>query len=242
MTTRVSPGFLYRTINHAALTLTFKQSTLISNTTYPSDGTITFSAQAIGTADPQRFVFITFCAKNPTNTTLSSVTIGGVAATFTFVGTTNTPANNNGGVGFAFAYVPAGTTADVVFTWSIPFTSSSTAAAMAIHLYTVVGPLALTPTVSDDQTSGANRTVNYTIPAGGIAVSIMATAAVAGAVTGNMTLDVNGTTYANGVERFVGSQSNGSNVNALTAQSITFSNVSSSGQPGSSCVRVFGRT
>lgn len=238
--TRFSGGFMYRQQSHATLTTTFKQSTSLSSQVFTAD--ITFSGQAVGPADPQRFVFVLFCAKNTANVALNGVTIGGVTATFETLGTTNTPNTNNGMVGIASAYVPAGTTADVKFTWASAFANSA-AAGMNINVYTVVGPLALTATDTYDvNTTASPRSKNYSIPAGGVAFSIAATAAVTGAVSGSMTNDVNGTTYVNGVLVFSSSQANPGNVNALTGQTETYTNMGSSGQPGASMARVYGRT
>ncbi len=80
--------------------------------------TYTFSAQAIGTASSDRIVIVAVGAANiSTGTTLSSATIGGVAATIQKQ-QTNNAASIDTISAVITAAVPTGTTGDVVLTFS----------------------------------------------------------------------------------------------------------------------------
>ena len=76
--------------------------------------TYTFSACDFGAPDTSREVFVVIGWSQGANRTLTSVTIGGVAATLGSQANQSTQA----GVRVAFAAVPSGTTGDVVCTFS----------------------------------------------------------------------------------------------------------------------------
>lgn len=133
---------------------TLRGDTSINN---QSSGTFTVSSAAIGTAAADRWVFVLFFSKNATARTLNSVTIGGVtAAVETISGTHN---QTLGLVGIAFAKVPTGTTANIVFTWSGGFTAS-TSNGMGFTWYTVNGDL--NTTFNDGFNSNLTTNPSYT--------------------------------------------------------------------------------
>lgn len=90
---------------------TFQQSAVSA----ADQSTYTFAAQPIGTASPTRRVVVALGWAAAAAVTLSSITIGGVAAT---VNADSGPFTGNRRVVFASAVVPTGTTADVVVTLS----------------------------------------------------------------------------------------------------------------------------
>lgn len=242
MGTRFSGGFMYPQHGHGALALTYQQAASVIN--QPATAVWSFLAQPIGAADASRFVFVLYGAKNPGgDLALNTLTIGGVTATILGrVGTLTTPNTNNGQVGMAYAYVPQGTTADIVFTFAGAF-QQSVNAGVGIEVYTVVGPMALTPTKSID----ANNTISpfsvtFDIPPGGVAFAIGDTISAVNTQTGPMTIDDAGTVYVSSVKRYAFSQVNPSNVNTLASQTENFTNWTGGGQGNPIMLRVFGRT
>jgi hypothetical protein len=233
-----SPGFIHpnQAVVDAALVKTFKASTQQSNS---ATATWTFSAVAIGSASSDRWVFVCFQAKNNVLGTLNSATIGGVAAT-TETQLRSINSANNAAVNMMYANVPTGTTADIIFNWSVTFTAN-TGFGMGIDVYTVVGAFNGTSTAQYDVADTTSpRTFTYSIPRGGVAFATGACSSVATAVSGTITWDTNVVPYVNGLNRVAGSQANTDNVNALASQTATFTNFSSGGNPGPTMGRVYG--
>lgn len=104
-------------------------STYISTTLDTSAlATVTLTGVAIGTPAPDRLVVAVVLGRDSNARTISSVTIGGVAAT----AAVTSPSQNNP-TGIYYARVPAGTTADIVVTFSAATTR------MAVAVYTLTG-------------------------------------------------------------------------------------------------------
>lgn len=236
--TRFSPGFIPDSRTAVgALSLTYKQGAFINNSAVAVH---TFAAQAVGAAAQDRWVFVLYAAKNTADRVLNGVTIGGVPATIVGrVGTLNTPNTNNGSVGMVYARVPAGTTADIVFTWDAAFVLS-VGAGVGIDVYTVVGGLNGIATSSfDSNLNTSPRSWSYLIPKGGVALVIGATSNVTATLVGDLTIDDNGIAYTSGLPRYALSQPNTDNV-ATLGGSETFTGFASSGQAGPIMGRTFG--
>lgn len=86
--------------------------------------TYTFTAAAIGTAGPDRFVVVGIFGSKASALNISTVTIGGISATLLAVSTLDPNRN----LSFFGAFVPTGTTADVVVT----FDTSAVRAAIGV--------------------------------------------------------------------------------------------------------------
>ncbi|RWM28490.1 hypothetical protein [Mesorhizobium sp.] len=112
----------------------------------------TFSGVDIGTANADRQVIVMFSARTATVATVSSVTIGGVAAT-PVVGIVG---NAGAQIAVYRANVPSGTTADVVVRLSASSTDGT------IHVYRVVPRTTGTPVDSGSAASNATTTVTAT--------------------------------------------------------------------------------
>jgi len=125
----------------------------------------TFSSQSIGAADSDRYIICCVAWRASADTTLSSVSIGGVAATL-LANNVNVSGGETSGTCIAVAAVPSGTTGDVVVT------IGATALRCGIALYRAVG--LGTPTVPHDTlTSDADSpTGTIDIPNNGLCIGI----------------------------------------------------------------------
>lgn len=137
--------------------------------------TYTFASQAIGTAFVGRRIVVGVGAINAASRTISSVTIGGIAATqVAFV------EGSGGGAfvpsGLFIAQVDTGTTASVVVTYS--------AAANRCGIGVFALSNMTTNTASDSGTSTANpETKTLAVPSGGVAIGYAAVFQSAGTPT-----------------------------------------------------------
>lgn len=142
-----------------AFSSTYRGEDHINNT---NSTTHTFASKAIGTAAATRYVFVLFSAFNNAARTLNSITIGGVTATIeTLVGSLTAA---EGLVGIAFANVPTGTTANIVFTWSGTFIQDISHG-VGIDWYTVDGATNLNVTAVDSLSVNAAAEVSKTFSA-----------------------------------------------------------------------------
>lgn len=132
----------------------------------------TLTGHSIGAARSDRLVVVRIVGTRAGNTgrTLSSATIGGVAATILTQKTCNSAGKNCNVVAIIAAIVPTGTTADIALTWS---------GAMDNNIVQVVALVGVTaPSVPvDAQTAGVDGTVttlSATIArkAGGIVLAV----------------------------------------------------------------------
>jgi hypothetical protein len=113
---------------HTAIGATYR-ATAVSTANASS---YTFSSQAIGTADDNRYVIVAVhLQRSNTSEIVNSLSVGGVSATLISSGTSNTA--NRSLVDFWKAAVPTGTTADVVVTLS------AAAARCAISVWSCIG-------------------------------------------------------------------------------------------------------
>ncbi len=165
-------------IRRSAITLSYEATGLdeTDRTTY------TFSGLAIGAASANRKVLVSIWTRSGVGTpaTVSTVTIGGVAATVLKSGPLNTFQN----LAFAIADVPTGTTGDVVVTFGSGVTSC------AVAVYRLIGA---TGTVSTEYTDIADPfTVSADIPAGGAAFGIFSPNVADASTMTNLTKDVSG--------------------------------------------------
>jgi hypothetical protein len=121
----------------------------------------TFTAESIGPDSPDRIVVVCVGWNISTSTTLSSATIGGVAATI--IGQCN---GTTSGIAIIQAAVPTGTTADVV----VNYAGSPLRGQIAV--YNLLGALSATVNASNFPAGGgdASRTATFNVPAGGVAL------------------------------------------------------------------------
>jgi hypothetical protein len=178
-------------VSPLSLQMTFKQSASINTN---ASATFNFANQPIGSASADRWVFVTWAAKNSANLTLNSLTIGGVTATQEAIDGILAPAI--GVTSIAFANVTAGTTADVVFTWSGAF-NGTVNNGMGINVYVVYGQLDTVARDSlDDNSTTTPLTKSFAVPPGGVAF-VTATANNSGSsVSGDFTVDRNGVAFS----------------------------------------------
>jgi hypothetical protein len=184
-----------------------------------------FAGNSIGTASADRWVFLLFGAHNGAAQALNSITIGGVTATIeTLSGTLQ---QLNGLTGIAFANVPSGTTATVVFNFAANFVAS-TSNGVGYDWYTVVG--ALNTTATDTLNSNATTTPvshTFSVADGGVAFATGVGNNVSHNITGNFGIDNNFTQYA--AARALGSASIAQNTGAPVNETVNFNSMSTSG-------------
>lgn len=155
------PGLCAPTVASAppavfSLTPTANPVDLTSQTTY------TFSSQNFGTADATRVMAVIILSRNSAGTqTVSSATIGGVAATKAvgLLGSSNAMVGE-----IWYAAVPTGTTGAV----SITFAGANQRC--AIQLYSIIAPSSPAPTVTASSLASPATSGAITIPAGGAAI------------------------------------------------------------------------
>jgi hypothetical protein len=144
----------------AALALSF----IGSNNSVADQTTYTFSSQSIGAAASDRDVIVFIMGgAGATTPTISSVTIGGNAATLD-VQTNQDSGSQGAACGIARLRVTSGTTATIAVTFS------SGALNCFIAVYRLTGHVSGTPfATGSDVTDPINISIN--VPAGGVAVS-----------------------------------------------------------------------
>ncbi len=123
--------------------------------------TVTLTGVAIGTPAPDRLVVAVVLGRDSSARTISSVTIGGVAAT----AAVTSPSQNNP-TGIYYARVPAGATADIVVTFSAATTR------MAVAVYTLTGYRNAAPAAVDqDYGSGTTLSVALARPRDAVVIA-----------------------------------------------------------------------
>jgi hypothetical protein len=157
-----------------------------TDTEYNINGlaTYTFTGMAIGAASTDRLVVALISGRDGGNTgrTISSVTIGGIAATQARLDTRNNSGSEISGI--YVAMIPTGTTANVVVNYNAAI------AKMHVTLVAVKGVSSATATSSAGATSAGGVTLSATglnIPANGILFSV-------GAINGTRTTTMTGIT------------------------------------------------
>lgn len=167
----------------------FSITYISQNSITTGGGSYVFTSQAIGTADATRIVAVCI-AQFITNTiTVTSVDIGGIAAT-------QATGAASGAAGSSltdiwYAAVPTGTTA------TITVNLSASQARLGILVYSVIGTGAAFSAAANANAAGANGTslsASVTVPAGGGTIGVVGIHSSApGAITpSNLTLDSNG--------------------------------------------------
>ena len=143
-----------------------------ANTT--SQTTYTFSSASFGSAASVRVIVVAFASRaNTTGRTISSVTIGGVAATAAAVGNYS----SGGASDFAaiyYAELPSGTTGDVVITFSAAMLRC------ALQVFRMTGQDSVTPSATATDTTGDPMDGDVNVVAGGAAVGVSATGGASG--------------------------------------------------------------
>jgi hypothetical protein len=150
----------------ASLALAPAAVTYQSTATDGSDlSTYTFSAQAIGAASANRYVICGFGARYTSGTpTITSVTIGGVAATQVSAQLAGTGTGKLL-AGLYIALVPTGTTADIVIAFS------ATALRCDHVTFSATGLQSATPTASVMSTANPGTSGSFSVSAGWIIVA-----------------------------------------------------------------------
>lgn len=142
-------------------------ATYIGGTTSTTDqaSTYTFSNHDVGQPSPYRWVLVGIQSGHSAARTISSVTIGGVAATQ--VGF-NASADDTILTAFYIALVPAGTTATIVVVFS------GSAVRCRVGVWTIIGLLSATATdtASDDTDSSGVVSDTLDVQAGGCAFGL----------------------------------------------------------------------
>lgn len=143
-----------------------------------ASSTPSYSGVSIGAADSTRRVFaVVHWGVTNAARTLSSATIGGVAATIHAQTTTGpTSAQNDTGVAIFSALVPTGTTATVAMTFSGSVTRSQLA------IYSMLNPINTTPhaTMTDNTMSSGVMSGTINIPTVGMLIAATTAAALSG--------------------------------------------------------------
>lgn len=136
--------------------------------------TYTFSSQNLGAADPNRWIVV--CATGIQNAarTIDAVTVGGVSATKIV----EAEASAYRSVSIWVAYVPTGTTGDIVLTFSSGLVRAGYS---AYRLITETNPTTAYDTETDTTTSGSDLSVSINRPGGGVVIA--ATVAVCSTAT-----------------------------------------------------------
>lgn len=136
-----------------------------------NETTYTFSSQNLGTADAGRYIVVAAHCNSGTTVGfgLSSVTVGGVAATIV-VQQNNASGGFSGCSALAIAAVPTGTTGNIVVTWS------HGAARCEIQAYRLTGIASATPADTKSSTA-SDPTASLDVPAGGVAIGAGCTSA-----------------------------------------------------------------
>ena len=172
--------------------------------------TYSFTDRAIGESSGGRLVVCAVHWALTGSTTLSSATIGGVAATI--VAQCN---GTNTGVAIIAAVVPTGTTATVALTWA------ASVARGGIGLWRMVGQVSNTAYDFDNPAGGAQavRTVTLDVPAGG------------GVIVASEGDQSNATTWTNATERYdyVTANDNSSGADDVTATLLSGRVITDSG-------------
>jgi hypothetical protein len=198
---RFSPGFIFPGVGTLG-TLTFLGATALSTNSNPATcnnpATVGF-----GTTDANRWIIVAL-AGGTADRTISSVTIGGVAATIVLQSNGNGTARPSA---ICVAKVPTNANQDIVIT------ASGTDQWQA-HIYNVVGNLNTTPIDSFQKIPGSGAaTFSLNTQAGGFIVGIAAGVTTANTYwSGDVTRD-NGTASPGGTS--------GHNTSALTGAAVT---------------------
>ncbi len=179
------PGFYAPLIlagGDAVITRTFTASAA-SATDLTTYNEAAFQGLSIGAVTGGRKVVAVFVARSATASgTLSSCTIGGVAATCTTLSF-----SNNSAVAIAVADLETGTTADVFPTWSVGM------ARCAVAVYAMFGASSGTPTATGGDTTDA-FTYSLTCGAGSVVFGGATDAGTTSFTSTNLTEDVDSTT------------------------------------------------
>ena len=145
--------------------------TLTDHVVDATDQTIyTFSNRAFGAADANRLVIVCGVMRGAGTLTISSITIGGVAATVAVEG--RNTSNGTTSAFIAYAAVPTGTTGNVVITWS-----GAGAVFQGISIYRATKYTAAAPTKTNTATrTGAvgTMTLDLTSPDPGFQIGVAA--------------------------------------------------------------------
>ena len=145
----------------------------------------TFASQNLGAASFDRHIIVTAVARKAGAAfALSSVTIGGVAATIVRQ-VTNTITNSDTAA-IVIAKVPSGTTGDIVVTWD------TTVLRCAIGVYRATGLDDLTE-YDDDASTAADPTVTLDVPKNGFAIGAALTGAATSCAWTGLTEDADST-------------------------------------------------
>ena len=134
-----------------------------------ADGsTMTVSGLSIGAADDSRRVIAAIAWNAGSNQTVSSATIGGVAATIVVQAMSTT---GSAGSALLIASVPSGTTADVAVTFSGSVSRMSAATYRVVNLNSATAYA----TANDTEAASGEVTGSLNVPAGGFVVAVAST-------------------------------------------------------------------
>jgi len=202
-----------------AISLTYQTSAQQTASTT----TFTYAGQSIGTATTDRYVVIGTMAAGGggAGVTVSSITVGGIAATIVVQRNGNSGASN-AVTALAIAAVPTGTTATVVVTYS------ATQARSAIGVWSCTG--LVTPDPISTNSSVANpSSLTLSTYSGGFAIGMVGQNAVSTAAWTNLTERFDSTVDS---ALYSGADSNGTTSGSTLSASCTISTGGLSEQSG----------
>lgn len=159
--------------------------TFLTNTKDETNQTVyTFSNVAIGQPAEDRRIIVAIHSVQTSESSISSVTIGGVSATI-HLNVNSVSTTNDTDVAIASALVPSGTTADIVVT------HSAARNMCFVGAWSLYGETSSSPydTASDTSISGLTLEVSIDIPDGGALIAASMSVNLDGNVTWSTTID-----------------------------------------------------
>lgn len=155
------PGIIPVPLASVATKISFLQGSMdISDLT-----TYTFASQNLGAADPNRWIVVCVGGAHNAARSISSVTVGGVSATKIVQAEGSTVFRHTS---IWVAYVPTGTSGDIVVTWS---GAIGRCGYSAYSLITASAPTTAFDTQTDLTLTSSYLSVSINRPAGGVIVA-----------------------------------------------------------------------
>jgi hypothetical protein len=173
-------GTLFESRRPGGLTFLTNQKDETNQTVY------TFSDVDIGQAQDDRRIIVAIHSIQTSESSISSVTIGGVSATI-HVNVNSVSTTNDTDVAIASAVVPDGTTADIVIT------HSASRDMCFVGVWSLYGETGSSPhaTASDTSLTGLTLEASIDIPEGGALIAATMAANLDGRVTWSATISEN---------------------------------------------------
>ena len=189
--------------------------------------TYTFSSQNLGAADPNRWIVVCATGIQVSARTIDTVTVGGVSAT-KLVEAESTAGSAFRDVSIWVAYVPTGTTGDIVLTFSSGLVRAGYS---AYRLITSTNPTTAYDTETDITTSGSDLSVSINRPDNGVVIAAtMALCSTATSVTWAGTSENYDAAYPDAAAQGMSSSSVASGASPLTVTATIGGTLVANGQ------------